>query len=216
MPTIFDAVMVADKLCKNSIIEYMETNPEIIEPVLEMINRVIIDFGNAVLEAGADGLFIASQHSTKAAISDELYDRFVYPFDYKLIENMRGKSKFNIVHLHAREENEELRYEKIANTAGVDGINWEDQSAALTLSQGKKLARKAVFGGIDHRDVLRSGTADDAKEQVLNALREAGLRQTVVAPGCVISIDTPPENIHAVMDAVRSIDPWAKEWESYS
>jgi uroporphyrinogen decarboxylase len=215
LATVFDAPMVADKLSEKSLIDYMETNPEVIETVLEMINGVMIDFSKAVLEAGADGLFIASQHSTHNAVSDEQYQKFVYPFDFKMIEKLRGKAKFIIMHLHAREENEEIRYEKIAKTPGVDGLNWEDQNASLTLKQGKKLARKAVFGGIDHNGVFRSGSADDAKEQILNALREAGLRQTVVAPGCVITVDTPQENIHAVVDAVRLIRPWTKEWEAY-
>jgi uroporphyrinogen decarboxylase len=216
MATVFDAPMVADKLSEKSLTDYLETNPEVIESALEMINGVMIDFGKAALEAGADGLFIASQHSTHTVVSDEQYEKFVYPFDFKMVEKFRGKAKFIIMHLHAREENEEIRYEKIAKTIGVDGINWEDQSAALSLSQGKKLARKTVFGGIDHNGVLRSGSVDDAKEQVLNALREAGLRRTIIAPGCVITVDTPRENIHSVMDAVRSIKPWSKEWEDYS
>ena len=216
MATVFDAPMVADKLSEKNLTHYMENNPEILESVLEMINNVMIDFGKAALEAGADGLFIASQHSTLAAVSDEQYKKFVYPLDSKMIEALRGKAKFIILHLHAREENEDIRFEKIANTPGVDGINWEDQSASLNLGQGKKLTRKAVFGGIDHNGMFRSGSADEAKDQVLDALREAGLRRTVVAPGCVITVDTPQENIHSVVDAVRSIEPWAKEWEAYS
>jgi uroporphyrinogen decarboxylase len=216
MATIFDAPMVADKLSEKPLTDYMEAHPEVIETVLEMINNVMIDFGKAALEAGADGLFIASQHSTHTAVSDEQYERFVYPFNIKMIEKLRGKAEFIIMHLHAREEKEEIRYKKIARTIGVNGVNWEDQSTALTLSEGKKLARKAVFGGIDHNGILRSGTPEDAKEQVLDALREAGLRRTVVAPGCVITVDTPRDNIHAVVDAVRLIKPWAKEWEAFS
>lgn len=216
MATVFDAPMVADKLSKKNLTDYMDTTPDIIESVLEMVNGVMIDFGRAALEAGADGLFIASQHSTHAAVSDEQYKKFVYPFDFKMVEKLRGKAKFIIMHLHARDENEDIRFEKIANTNGVDGINWEDQSASLSLNEGKKLARKAVFGGIDHNGIFRSGSADEAKSQVLDALRKAGLHRTVIAPGCVITIDTPRENIHSVVDAVRSIKPWAKEWEEFS
>lgn len=216
MATIFDAPMVADKLSEKSLTHYMENNPVVMESVLEMINSVMIDFGKAALEAGADGLFIASQHSTHSVVSDEQYKKYVYPYDFKMIESLRGKASFIILHLHAREEKEDIRFEKIANTPGVDGINWEDQSASLNLKQGKKLTRKAVFGGIDHNGVFRSGSTDEAKNQVLDTLRESGLRRTVVAPGCVITVDTPQENIQSVVDAVRSIEPWAKEWEAYS
>ena len=90
----------------------------------------------------------------------------------------------------------------------MDGINWEDQTSSHSLKEGRKLSRKAVLGGIDHNGVFRTGTPDEAAEQVLTAVREADLRGLMVAPGCVITVDTPEENIRALVDAVRSIDPY--------
>ncbi|MBE0525571.1 MAG: hypothetical protein IH631_01420, partial [Candidatus Thorarchaeota archaeon] len=178
---------------------------------LDLITDVMIDFARATIEAGADGLFLASQHSTYSSISDEHYKEFIYPYDLKLISRLRGKAKFIMIHLHAREENEEIRFDKIAKTPGVDGINWEDQSSALSLKEGKKLARVTALGGIDHNGILRTGTPDDAKEQVLKAVKDAGFKRLIVAPGCVVTVDTPPENLVAVRDAVREIDPYSDE-----
>jgi uroporphyrinogen decarboxylase len=80
----------------------------------------------------------------------------------------------------------------------------------------KSKSTMAVLGGIDQNGALRTGTTDDAKEKVLDAVRAAGIERLVVAPGCVIPIDTPEDNIHAVVDAIRSITPWDKEWEAFS
>ncbi len=211
MATIFDAPMVADRLCGKELTKYAEDYPEILESVLELINNVMIDFAKATLDAGADGLFIASQHSTKASISDEYYNRFVYPNDLKLISKTRGKAKFIIMHLHASKDNEEIRFDKIARTPGVVGVNWEDQSSSLSLRDGKKLSRATVLGGIDHNGIFRTGTPDEAKTQVLEAVDKAGLKRLIVAPGCVITTDTPMENIQVVRDAVRSINPFSNE-----
>jgi uroporphyrinogen decarboxylase len=216
MATVFDPSMVADKLSERPLTDYMDESPDVLETVLEMITNVMIDFARATLEAGADGIFIATQHSTHASVTDDHYKKFVFPFDSKLISKLQGKAKFMVMHLHAREENEKIRFEKIANTPGIDALNWEDQSADLTLSHGKKLSRKTVMGGINHNGVFRTGTPDEAEDQVLEAVREASLRRLVVAPGCVITMDTPIENIQAVVDSIRSITPWAKEWEAYS
>ncbi len=205
MATIFDGPMVADKICDKQLARYMDENPGIIETALDMITDVMIDFARATLEGGADGLFIASQHSTKSVVTDEHYERFILPQDLKLISKLRGKAKFIVVHLHAREPNEIVRFDKIAHTQGVDAINWEDQSASLGLREGKKISKKAVLGGIDHNGVFRTGTPDEAKEQVLDAIQEAGYEHLVVAPGCVITVDTPEENIQAVKDGVRSV-----------
>lgn len=211
MATIFDAPMVADRLCGKELLKYADEHPEILESSLELINNVMIEFAKATLDAGADGLFLASQHSTKSSISDKHYDRFIYPHDLKFIAKLRGKAKFIILHLHADEADEEIRFDKIARTPSVTGVNWEDQSSSLSLSEGKKRARTAVIGGIDHNGILRTGTADESKEQVLHAINEAGLNRLIVGPGCVINIDTPIENILAVRDAVRSINPFENE-----
>jgi uroporphyrinogen decarboxylase len=207
MATIFDPPMVADRLCGRELSKYADETPVILKSALDLICDVMIDFARATLEAGADGLFLASQHSTKSSISDEHYNNFVYPYHLRMISKLRSKTKFIIMHLHAREENEEIRFDTIARTPGLDGINWEDQSSSLSLKDGKKRSRKTVLGAIDYNGIFRTGSPEEAKEQVLRAVNEAGFEHLIVAPGCVITVDTPQENIVAVRDAIRSINP---------
>lgn len=211
MATIFDPPMVAAKLCSGTFTEYIDDYPDVMKSVLDMITNVMIDFGRAAIEAGADGLFLASQHSTELSVTDEQYKEFIYPYDQKLISKLRGKAKYMIMHLHARETDEVIRFKEIVETPGLDAVNWEDQSASPTLKEGKRLARKVVFGGIDHNGVFRTGDVDEAKKQVIDTISDAGYDKLVVAPGCVITVDTPEENIRAVVDAVRSINPFEDE-----
>ena len=208
MATVFDPAMVADKISDKNLTKYVDEHPEILKDALDLIADVMIDFARATIDAGADGIFLASQHSTQSSVTDAQYKEFVYPYDLKLITRLRGKAKFIVLHLHAREENEEIRFDKIAKTPGVDAINWEDQSSALSLKQGKKRFRGATLGGIDHNGIFRTGSPEEAQKQVLDAMTEAGSDRLIIAPGCVITVDTPEENIVAVRDAVRSIDPY--------
>jgi uroporphyrinogen decarboxylase len=211
MSTVFDPAMVADKISDKNFNKYADENPEILKGALDIITDVMIDFASATIDAGADGIFLASQHSTTASVTDKHYKEFVYPYDFKFISRLRGKAKFIVLHLHAREDNEEIRFDKIAKTPGVDGVNWEDQTSALSLKEGKKRFRGAVFGGIDHNGVFRTGSPEDAQKQVLSAIDEAGPNRLIIAPGCVITVDTPQENILALKDAVRSINPYDYE-----
>ncbi|UCE09138.1 MAG: hypothetical protein JSW61_09150 [Candidatus Thorarchaeota archaeon] len=208
LATIFDSPMVASKLCYGTLTQYINEYPDVMKSVLEMINNVMIDFGRATLDAGADGVFIASQHSTRLTVSDEQYDEFVYPFDNKLISALRGKARYVVMHLHAQDPDDQVRFQKIANTPGISALNWEDQTAWPSLGEGKKISRKTVFGGIDHNNTLRRGTPDDVKEQIDNTAEEAGLESLVFAPGCVITVDTPDENLAALVRVVRSLDPF--------
>ncbi len=206
LATIFDAPMVASKLCAGELLTYLDTNAEVMHSALEMITRVMIEFGKATLDAGADGVFIASQHSTESAVTDKQYTEFILPFDQQLISRLRGRSQFIVMHLHAKEKGERLRFKEISRTPGLDAINWEDQTAWPSLAEGKHLSRKTVFGGIDHNGVLRSGSPDDVFSQVQDAIASAGAPQLVVAPGCVITVDTPDENIQAAVNAVREFE----------
>ncbi len=212
MATVFDPAMVADQLCGGKLIEYLIQHPDVMTHTMEMITAVSTDFARAVLEAGADGLFIASQHSVKSQLPDNLYEQFIYYYDAKLISRLVGKSKFIVIHLHSKGTNDELRFHRLPLQPGVDAISWDEKSARPTLSEGKMLSRRAVFGCIDQNGVLRSGTPEQVKNQVLESIRSVGLRHLIVAPGCVIPIDTPPQNIEAAMTAVRSIDPRSEEW----
>jgi uroporphyrinogen-III decarboxylase len=64
------------------------------------------------------------------------------------------------------------------------------------------------LGGIDHNGIFRTGTPDDAVKQVKDAIDEAGYEKLIVAPGCVVTVDTPIENMKALADFVRSINPY--------
>jgi uroporphyrinogen decarboxylase len=211
MATVFDPSMVADKISDKQLTRYADEHPEVLKEALELITDVTIDFARAAIDAGADGIFLASQHSTHSSVTDEQYQKFVYPYDVKFISRLRGKAKFIIMHLHAREDNEEIRFDKIAKTPGIDGINWEDQTSALSLVEGKKQFRGTALGGIDHNGVFRTGSTDEATEQVLKAVKEAGPNRLIVAPGCVVTVDTPQENLLAVRDAIRSFDLFENE-----
>jgi len=79
------------------------------------------------------------------------------------------------------------------------------------LSEGKKKFRGVVLGGIDHNGIFRTGTPEEAQEQVLKAVKEAGPERLIVAPGCVVTVDTPQENIIALKDAVRSFNMFEDE-----
>ncbi len=215
MATIFDPPMIAEKLCEAPLADYFVSYPDLMERVLEMITRVMINFSKAALDAGADGLFIASQHSTKSAVSDDHYDRFILPCLTKMIDSVRGRADFIVLHLHAREPGERIRFQKVVRDPGVTGINWEDHSAALNLRDGKRLFRKTVLGGLDQNNTLRTGTPDDVEAEITSTLQDAGLSGVIVAPGCVVTVDTPEENLQAVVDTVRAIDPYSKEWEGH-
>ena len=60
----------------------------------------------------------------------------------------------------------------------------------------------AVIGGLDQWATLRDGTPDDAVAQTRDAIAQTGGTGVIIGPGCVLAMNTPDENVSAV---VRSL-----------
>jgi uroporphyrinogen decarboxylase len=73
MSTVFDPAMVADKISDKNFSKYADENPEILKGALDIITDIMIEFASATIDAGADGIFLASQHSTNSSVTDEQY-----------------------------------------------------------------------------------------------------------------------------------------------
>ena len=73
--------------------------------------------------------------------------------------------------------------------------NMED----LKNQYGDKIA---VVGNIDPVDLLRNGTTDDMKREVIRCLKEAGdtPKGFILMPGCTTPIGTPKDNVVAIMN----------------
>ena len=64
-----------------------------------------------------------------------------------------------------------------------------------------------LMGNVDPSDVMLLGTPDTVREAVRRCVRQAGRapKGLVVASGCSLPTETPFDNIHAMVDAVREI-----------
>lgn len=73
--------------------------------------------------------------------------------------------------------------------------------------------RIGIIGNIDPVDLLRNGTPEDMKNEVIRCLRDAGdnPRGFVISPGCTTPVGTPKENLVAVMNAAAVYGKGAKK-----
>jgi uroporphyrinogen decarboxylase len=90
----------------------------------------------------------------------------------------------------------------------VDVLNWHDRLTAPSLKEAREILRaannrKAIAGGIDEWNVLAKKSREEALAQARDAVTQAGERGFILAAGCVIPVDTPEENIKAVVEATR-------------
>jgi uroporphyrinogen decarboxylase len=199
--TVFSPLSVVGRLTRErqAVRRWMDEAPDAVHAGLAAVTETLAAYARACLAAGADGIFFATtEWGTYDVLSDELYNVFGRPYDLRVLEAAAG-AEFNILHV-CRPNNmlaALLDYPAAA-------VNWAMHAPGnQPLGVAQSTTAKAVMGGVDERHALLSGTPDDVRAQVREALRQTGGRRFLLAPGCSIAPETPPENLRAAVEAAR-------------
>jgi uroporphyrinogen-III decarboxylase len=92
-------------------------------------------------------------------------------------------------------------FDRLAKLPG-HAWNWDDRRTPPALGEGKAKVPGAVIGGLDQWATLRDGTPDAAVAQLEDAIAQTGGTGLIVGTGCVLAMNTPDENVAAVVRAL--------------
>ena len=201
MMTVFSPFMVASQLDPN-IVNHVYEAPSQIEEGLKVVTRVMTEFGHAVLDAGTNGLFIASLHSVEGKLKNQQFLDFEAKYTLKLLNDLRSHADFIVFHIHG---NKPL-FNYIADNYPIDAINWHSQHTSPTIGDALKIFKKGLFGGIDETETIRKGTSLAITKQ-LQEVMQISNPHLLLAPGCVIPIDTPEENLRMIVEVIKNSPP---------
>lgn len=107
-----------------------------------------------------------------------------------------------VFHIHG---NKPL-FKYIADNYPIDAINWHSQLNTPTIGEALQIFNKGLFGGIDETETVRKGTTY-AIEKKLQEVMQINNSRLLLAPGCVIPIDTPIENLRKIVKVIRNSPP---------
>lgn len=167
------------------------TEPDKVRQFLDRLKEVSILFAKAQLQAGADVVVIAD-HATGDLVNPKTYQEYLLPIHQEMNQRIGGPT---ILHLCGN-CSDRLR---LFIEAGFDGYHFEWQVDA-------KMAVKvvnhemALIGNIANKGVLFGGTPEDVYKQARYSI-EAGV--DILAPECAIPLQTPIENLKAIVEAAR-------------
>ena len=198
--TLFSPLTVARKLAGDRLVEDLRRDPPVVEAALDAIADTMARHARAALEAGADGLFFATQTVAKDAVTPEECARFELPRMRRMLEAVGERSAFTLLHVHGRD----IYFDQAA-ALPVHGINWHDRLTApgLGLAQGRVIG--AVVGGLSEGRTLQAGPPDAVAAEVRDAIAQTGGRGVMIGPGCVLPLATPDAHLAAVVGAVKGV-----------
>jgi uroporphyrinogen decarboxylase len=201
MMSLFSPLNVAYKLCGDKVsgaglVGHIRESPRQLHRGLVTIRDVVMDYAAACLEAGAPGIFFATQMASTDLLTREEFAEFGVAYDLPVLESLVGKSRVTM--LHACKQN--LMFDMVAGYP-VDVINWAAHTSGTTLSDARRLTDKPLAAGLS-LETLLNGTEEDVVSEVRSAIAEAGRNGFVLAPDCVIRGPSPDANLAAARRAL--------------
>jgi [methyl-Co(III) methanol-specific corrinoid protein]:coenzyme M methyltransferase len=168
------------------------TECEKVRIFLDILKEAVISFANAQLQAGADCVCLPD-HATGDLVSPQMYADYLVLVHRNMLSRIGGPT---ILHVCG---NCADRLDIFAEE-GYDGYHYEwqvDTKEAVRIVNG----RMALVGNISNIKALLQGTPDDVYQQARYSI-ENGV--DVLAPECAVPLQTPIENLKAIVTAAEA------------
>ena len=199
--TVFSPLAVLTDLSENTaaLERALAREPNAVRTALEAVTRTFEDFVPRALAAGADGIYFATVEwaSADRPWTAAQYREFATPYDLRVLARAQGAA-FNLLHV-CRPRN----FLAALTDYPVAAVSWDATADGnLDLAAGQDVVRGAVIGGIGHEDALLAADDTLALSQLERGFALTSGRRWIVAPGCSIHPNTPPERLDALREAV--------------
>lgn len=199
LQTVFSPLTTARKLAGERLIADLRRHPELVAGALETITDVTIRFALDAIECGAHGVFLATQLASHRILTEAEYMRFGRHYDLRVLRALKGAGRINMLHAHGTD----LMLELLTDYP-VEIFNWHDRLTPPSLRDAGKSFPGLLAGGLNEGQTLVEGGPEGTRREVLDAIEQTSGRRLMIAPGCVLRVDTPDQNIEAAIAAIGS------------
>uniref|UniRef100_UPI0032178B77 uroporphyrinogen decarboxylase family protein n=1 Tax=uncultured Draconibacterium sp. TaxID=1573823 RepID=UPI0032178B77 len=177
--------------------------PDEVNAVMEFCTKVGIKMSEYLLDAGCDVIAVVDPMTSQ--IDPMTFESFVTPYCTRIFNYVREREKLSSFFVcgHAQQNIEAMCNCKPDNVS-------IDENIPLDFVKEIALKKGISFGGnMKLTVVLLMGNEDDSRENAMECLDMGGKKGFILAPGCDLPMNTPPENIKAVSDLVH--DPYKQD-----
>lgn len=181
--------------------ELLRADRAAVTAAVTAIGQTLAAFARECVAAGADGVFLSVRDDwvDTSANGQGTYREIVRPTDLAILGAAEG-APFNVLHMCGRP----LDFLGFAEYP-VAVLNWADRATGPSIGYARDRIRPAIAAGVDNLTTLPRGMPEDCAAEVRDALRQAGERPIIVAPGCTYDPAlVPAENLRAMFAAARA------------
>jgi uroporphyrinogen decarboxylase len=198
--TVFAPMMVMSYLVtggREQALSLARTEPKAMDAGLAAIAETLAAYARACVEAGADGLFYATNIARSDSLTPDECRRFQRPYDLPILAAVEH-APFNLLHVCGPA----IHFDEFADYP-VTAFSWALGAGNPTLAEVHRRTGRAVVGGLPAKPEIATLSAEAIATRARRAVDEMGGRALLLGPDCSINPDTPDELLHAAAAVVR-------------
>lgn len=187
----------------------LHRNPAFVHRLLRFASESVIAFATAAAEAGVR-IGLADPTASGTLISARQFREFALPYLKEVVAAISAAGAAPSLHICG---NTRKIWQEMADTgAGVLSL---DDAVDMGEAREQVGGRVALLGNIRPTASMYLGTPDDVRANAKECLAKGwdSPKGYILGLGCGLPIDTPPENILALVDAARSYGRWPMDPE---
>lgn len=172
------------------------TRGALIHKLLAYACEQVLRYARALIEAGAHVTMMGESISGPDVCSPEVYRRFAFPYQKRLIETLRAEGKVMGMHMCG---NVTPIIEQMVNTGAMFlQVDYKiDHDACKAAARGKT----TLIGTVDPSGVMARGTAEDVMQAARHDIEHmSGGGGFILSPGCTLPYTTPDDNVAALVE----------------
>lgn len=185
----------------------MRKNPGAVHKLCRASLETCIAYVDAAIDKGL-GPTVSEPMSSCTVVSPKAFREFSLPYLRELVDFAKERGKPPVIHICGETKS---IWEDVAGL-GVAGFSVDN---VVDLRKCRKTIgeKTKILGHVDPAGIMYAGTVRDVRRKTLECILDAydSPKGYVVMSGCSLPVDTPFENIDAMMNTVREagypVDP---------
>lgn len=199
--TVFAPIMVMAYLLRGGRAQALaicRAEPKAMEQGLAAVAETLAAYARACVDAGADGIFYATNVARADGLTAAECRRFQRPYDLRVLGAVAG-APFNLLHVCGAD----VHFDEFADYP-VSAFSSALAPGNPSLAEAHRRTGRAVVGGLPAKPEIAAMSGGALAARARRAIEEMKGRALLLGPDCSINPDTPEALLHAVGAAVRS------------
>ncbi len=176
-------------------------DPGFIDELLDFTSQVARAYWKPQVEAGADT--IGMSDAAASMMSPTHYERFIFPAQLRIIEDIRTQRPDVVIRLHMCGRTDDLLPTMLRLPVDIYELDFPVDLAHAREVLGPD---KVILGNVSTVGEILTGTPEEVYAAASECHRISGPMH-IVGTGCEAPPETPPENLHALVAYARDHAP---------